>query len=133
MVSGGGFFYISYIITYILASHASHDIESNYFRFSVSKIQKSYSSLTPREMTKQQQERPNAIVAFFSGGIAGVIEIVITCTYILHFYSLHMKLNVTFSLDPFEFVKSTLQLEQKKYGGQLWKFKDLVKQEGMLV
>ena len=31
---------------------------------------------------QQEQERPSAIVAFFSGGIAGVIEIVITCTYI---------------------------------------------------
>ena len=52
-------------------------------KFQKFKILLSLSEHTPtKEMTKQQQERPNAIVAFFSGGIAGVIEIVITCTYI---------------------------------------------------
>ena len=55
-----------------------------------------------------------------------------------------MYVHFTFLLTPYEIKRFNvsldpsirqipLQLEQKKYGGQLWKFKDLVKQEGMLV
>ena len=50
-----------------------------------------------------------------------------------HFVDIYIFFNAERHTDPFEFVKSTLQLEQKKYGGQLWRFKDLVKQEGVLV